>query len=99
MTKAYRFEKLTGLAGLQQSSFDPETVGKGEVLVKVRAVALNRRELLIAESARRKAPKDCDQPRLIVLTCPPIQSDVLLAPETLTYVLRSILILCCRLYQ
>jgi NADPH:quinone reductase-like Zn-dependent oxidoreductase len=50
MTKAYKFEKLTGLAGLQQSSFEPETVGKGEVLVKVRAVALNRRDLLIAEN-------------------------------------------------
>jgi NADPH:quinone reductase-like Zn-dependent oxidoreductase len=50
MTKAYRFEKLTGLAGLQQSSVEPGAIGKGEVLVKVRAVALNRRDLLIAEN-------------------------------------------------
>ena len=45
----FRFEKLTGLHDLALLDAPPPVPQRGEVLVKIRAVSLNRRDLLIAE--------------------------------------------------
>ena len=48
-SRAYRLQKLTGLSGLEPSTGAIPKPSAGEVLVRVRATALNFRDLLILE--------------------------------------------------
>jgi NADPH:quinone reductase-like Zn-dependent oxidoreductase len=47
--KAYRLHAFTGLDGIRQENLSSPVPGPGEVLVRVRAVSLNYRDLLISK--------------------------------------------------